>query len=44
MTVAAVDAQTLIDATGLGAVYALMAVGIGLGSACSGSSTSRTGS
>jgi branched-chain amino acid transport system permease protein len=30
MTVAAVDAQTLIDATGLGAVYALMAVGIGL--------------
>ena len=30
MTVAAVDAQTLIDATGLGAVYALMAAGIGL--------------
>ena len=30
MIVAAVDAQTLIDATGLGAVYALMAVGIGL--------------
>ena len=27
---AAVDAQTLVDATGLGAVYALMAVGIGL--------------
>ena len=31
MTVlAAVDAQTLVDAVGLGAVYALMAVGIGL--------------
>ena len=30
MIVAAVNAQTLIDATGLGAVYALMAVGIGL--------------
>ena len=28
--VAAVDAQTLVDAAGLGAVYALMAVGIGL--------------
>ncbi len=28
--VAAVDAQTLVDAVGLGAVYALMAVGIGL--------------
>lgn len=28
--IAAVDAQTLIDAVGLGAVYALMAVGIGL--------------
>jgi branched-chain amino acid transport system permease protein len=28
--VAALDAQTLADATGLGAVYALMAVGIGL--------------
>jgi branched-chain amino acid transport system permease protein len=28
--VAAVDAQTLVDAFGLGAVYALMAVGIGL--------------
>jgi branched-chain amino acid transport system permease protein len=28
--VAAVDAQTLVDALGLGAVYALMAVGIGL--------------
>jgi branched-chain amino acid transport system permease protein len=27
---AALDAQTLVDATGLGAVYALMAVGIGL--------------
>ena len=27
---AAVDAQTLVDAVGLGAVYALMAVGIGL--------------
>ena len=26
----AVDAQTLVDAIGLGAVYALMAVGIGL--------------
>ena len=30
MTLAAVDAQTLVDALGLGAVYALMAVGIGL--------------
>ena len=30
MIVAAVDAQTLVDAIGLGAVYALMAVGIGL--------------
>ena len=30
MIVAAVDAQTLSDAVGLGAVYALMAVGIGL--------------
>jgi branched-chain amino acid transport system permease protein len=30
MIVAAVDAQTLVDAFGLGAVYALMAVGIGL--------------
>ena len=28
--VAVVDAQTLVDAFGLGAVYALMAVGIGL--------------
>jgi branched-chain amino acid transport system permease protein len=28
--IAAVDAQTLVDALGLGAVYALMAVGIGL--------------
>ena len=28
--VAAVDAQTLVDAVGLGAVYALMAVGVGL--------------
>ena len=28
--VAALDGQTLVDATGLGAVYALMAVGIGL--------------
>src|SRR4029078_6398782 len=27
---AVVDAQTLVDAVGLGAVYALMAVGIGL--------------
>ena len=27
---ASVDAQTIVDATGLGAVYALMAVGIGL--------------
>jgi branched-chain amino acid transport system permease protein len=27
---AAIDAQTFVDATGLGAVYALMAVGIGL--------------
>jgi branched-chain amino acid transport system permease protein len=27
---AALDAQTIVDATGLGAVYALMAVGIGL--------------
>ena len=30
MIIAAVDAQTLVDAIGLGAVYALMAVGIGL--------------
>ena len=30
MILAAVDAQTLVDAIGLGAVYALMAVGIGL--------------
>jgi branched-chain amino acid transport system permease protein len=30
MMLAAVDAQTLVDAIGLGAVYALMAVGIGL--------------
>jgi branched-chain amino acid transport system permease protein len=30
MTVAAVDFQTLSDALGLGAIYALMAVGIGL--------------
>jgi branched-chain amino acid transport system permease protein len=30
MLVAAVNAQTLVDAVGLGAVYALMAVGIGL--------------
>ncbi len=30
MILAAVDAQTLVDAVGLGAVYALMAVGIGL--------------
>lgn len=30
MIVAAVDAQNLVDALGLGAVYALMAVGIGL--------------
>jgi branched-chain amino acid transport system permease protein len=30
MIVAAVDAQTLVDAVGLGAVFALMAVGIGL--------------
>jgi branched-chain amino acid transport system permease protein len=30
MTLAFVDAQTLVDAVGLGAVYALMAVGIGL--------------
>jgi branched-chain amino acid transport system permease protein len=30
MIVAAVDAQTIVDAVGLGAVYALMAVGIGL--------------
>lgn len=30
MIVAALDAQTLADAVGLGAVYALMAVGIGL--------------
>jgi branched-chain amino acid transport system permease protein len=28
--IGALDAQTLVDATGLGAVYALMAVGIGL--------------
>ena len=27
---AAVDAQTIVDAIGLGAIYALMAVGIGL--------------
>jgi branched-subunit amino acid ABC-type transport system permease component len=30
MIVAGIDAQTLVDAIGLGAVYALMAVGIGL--------------
>ena len=30
IVVAALDAQTLVDAVGLGAVYALMAVGIGL--------------
>jgi branched-chain amino acid transport system permease protein len=30
MIIGAVDAQTLVDAVGLGAVYALMAVGIGL--------------
>jgi branched-chain amino acid transport system permease protein len=30
MLLAAVNAQTLVDAVGLGAVYALMAVGIGL--------------
>ncbi|MBA2383702.1 MAG: branched-chain amino acid ABC transporter permease [Actinobacteria bacterium] len=30
MIVAVVDAQTIVDAVGLGAVYALMAVGIGL--------------
>jgi branched-chain amino acid transport system permease protein len=30
LPLAAVDAQTLVDALGLGAVYALMAVGIGL--------------
>jgi branched-chain amino acid transport system permease protein len=30
MILAAIDAQTLVDALGLGAVYALMAVGIGL--------------
>lgn len=30
MIIAAVDAQTVVDAIGLGAVYALMAVGIGL--------------
>ena len=30
IVIAAVDAQTLVDAVGLGAVYALMAVGIGL--------------
>lgn len=30
MILAAIDAQTLLDAVGLGAVYALMAVGIGL--------------
>jgi branched-chain amino acid transport system permease protein len=30
MILAALDAQTLVDAIGLGAVYALMAVGIGL--------------
>jgi branched-chain amino acid transport system permease protein len=30
MIVAALDAQTIVDAVGLGAVYALMAVGIGL--------------
>jgi branched-chain amino acid transport system permease protein len=30
MILAALDAQTLVDAVGLGAVYALMAVGIGL--------------
>ena len=30
MILGALDAQTLVDAVGLGAVYALMAVGIGL--------------
>jgi len=30
MTLAVVDAQTVVDAIGLGAIYALMAVGIGL--------------
>jgi branched-chain amino acid transport system permease protein len=30
VTLAALDAQTIVDAVGLGAVYALMAVGIGL--------------
>jgi branched-chain amino acid transport system permease protein len=30
VTVAALNAQTLVDAVGLGAIYALMAVGIGL--------------
>lgn len=30
MIVAVIDAQTLVDALGLGAIYALMAVGIGL--------------
>ena len=28
--IASIDAQTIVDAVGLGAVYALMAVGIGL--------------
>ena len=44
MIVAAVDAQTLVDAIGLGAVYALMAVESDSSSASSGSSTSPTGS
>ena len=41
---AALDAQTIVDAIGLGAVYALMAVGIGLVFGVLGSSTSPTGS
>ena len=36
------DFQTLSDAVGLGAIYALMAVGIGLVLGCSDSSTSPT--
>jgi branched-chain amino acid transport system permease protein len=29
-SLASIDAQTIVDAVGLGAIYALMAVGIGL--------------
>ena len=44
LAVFGVDWQVLVDAVGLGAVYALMAVGIGLSSECCASSTSPTAS